>query len=196
MLSGEILVGSPLSVVLLPPPSLIEFCRTMAAIATLANQQNIDDDDIFLGNSILKIRWKPDPNPNSHQWRFVFSVSFWICFMFCHFDFCIHLSFDQKPLETFTYTRYHTLAVSFPYWHTKHTHTNIIRFCEMYQIKDADYSFVLFFKLPRLPTISSTSSTLFFTQYTRFVTVGFFFFCGCTLPRVALGFCFWNHWDK
>lgn len=50
MLSGEILVRSPLSVVLLPPPSLIEFCRIMAAIATLANQQNIDDDDIFLGN--------------------------------------------------------------------------------------------------------------------------------------------------
>jgi hypothetical protein len=50
MLSGEILRRSPLSVALLPPPSLIEFCRIMAAIATLANQQNIDDDDdIYLG---------------------------------------------------------------------------------------------------------------------------------------------------
>uniref|UniRef100_A0A8D8BKZ1 Protein Fe65 homolog n=1 Tax=Culex pipiens TaxID=7175 RepID=A0A8D8BKZ1_CULPI len=62
MLSGEILVGSPLSVVLLPPPSLIEFCRTMAAIATLANQQNIDDDDIFLENGLLSYE-----NPNYHM---------------------------------------------------------------------------------------------------------------------------------
>lgn len=49
MLSGEILIRSPLSVAILPPPSLIELCRAMAAIATLANQQNIDDDDIYLG---------------------------------------------------------------------------------------------------------------------------------------------------
>lgn len=49
MLSGEILSRSPLSVALLPPPSLIEICRAMAAIVSLANQQNIDDDDIFLG---------------------------------------------------------------------------------------------------------------------------------------------------
>nr|XP_029713760.1 protein Fe65 homolog isoform X4 [Aedes albopictus]XP_029713761.1 protein Fe65 homolog isoform X4 [Aedes albopictus]XP_029713762.1 protein Fe65 homolog isoform X4 [Aedes albopictus]XP_029713763.1 protein Fe65 homolog isoform X4 [Aedes albopictus] len=62
MLSGDILVGSPLSVVLLPPPSLIEFCRTMAALATLANQQNIDDDDIFLENGLLSYE-----NPNYHM---------------------------------------------------------------------------------------------------------------------------------
>ncbi|XP_058829100.1 protein Fe65 homolog isoform X2 [Topomyia yanbarensis] len=62
MLSGEILNRSPLSVVLLPPPSLIDFCRTMAAIATLANQQNIDDDDIFLENGLLSYE-----NPNYHM---------------------------------------------------------------------------------------------------------------------------------
>ena len=52
MLSGEILIRQPLSVALLPPPSLIDFCRIMATIATLANQQNIDDDDIYLGKHI------------------------------------------------------------------------------------------------------------------------------------------------
>ncbi|XP_058461363.1 protein Fe65 homolog isoform X2 [Malaya genurostris] len=62
MLSGEILIRSPLSVVLLPPPSLIDLCRTMAAIATLANQQNIDDDDIFLENGLLSYE-----NPNYHM---------------------------------------------------------------------------------------------------------------------------------
>jgi hypothetical protein len=55
MLSGDILRRTPLSVAILPPPSLIEFCRIMAAIATLANQQSIDDDDdIYLGNPQLK----------------------------------------------------------------------------------------------------------------------------------------------
>lgn len=49
MLSGEILSRTPLSVAILPPPSLIQLCKAMAAIATLANQQNIDDDDIYLG---------------------------------------------------------------------------------------------------------------------------------------------------
>lgn len=53
MLSGEILSRTPLSVAILPPPSLIQLCRAMAAIATLANQQNIDDDDIYLGNFIF-----------------------------------------------------------------------------------------------------------------------------------------------
>lgn len=52
MLSGEILIRSPLSVALLPPPSLIELCKAMATLATLANQQNIDDDDIYLGKCI------------------------------------------------------------------------------------------------------------------------------------------------
>lgn len=52
MLSGEILIRSPLSVALLPPPSLIELCKAMATLATLANQQNIDDDDIYLGTYI------------------------------------------------------------------------------------------------------------------------------------------------
>lgn len=55
MLSGEILSRTPLSVAILPPPSLIQLCRAMAAIATLANQQNIDDDDIYLGNLILEL---------------------------------------------------------------------------------------------------------------------------------------------
>lgn len=41
-----------MSVALLPPPSLIEVCKAMATIATLINQQNIDDDDIYLGNII------------------------------------------------------------------------------------------------------------------------------------------------
>lgn len=49
MLSGEILSRTPLSVAILPPPSLIQLCKAMAAIY-LANQQNIDDDDIYLGN--------------------------------------------------------------------------------------------------------------------------------------------------
>lgn len=62
MLSGEILGRSPLSVALLPPPSLIEVCRAMAAIATLANQQNIDDDDIYLENGLLSYE-----NPNYHM---------------------------------------------------------------------------------------------------------------------------------
>lgn len=53
MLSGEILSRTPLSVAILPPPSLIQLCKAMAAIATLANQQNIDDDDIYLGNLII-----------------------------------------------------------------------------------------------------------------------------------------------
>ena len=43
MLSGEILNGTALSVALLPPPALLELCRTMTALAALANQQNIDD---------------------------------------------------------------------------------------------------------------------------------------------------------
>lgn len=51
MLSGEILSRAPLSVALLPPPSLIEVCKAMATIATLVNQQNIDDDDIYLGKA-------------------------------------------------------------------------------------------------------------------------------------------------
>lgn len=54
MLSGEILNGTALSVAILPPPALLELCRTMTALAALANQQNIDDDDIFLGKSFLK----------------------------------------------------------------------------------------------------------------------------------------------
>lgn len=62
MLSGDILIREPLSVALLPPPSLIEFCKIMAAIATLANQQNIDDDDIFLENGLLSYE-----NPNYHM---------------------------------------------------------------------------------------------------------------------------------
>uniref|UniRef100_A0A182QHL1 WW domain-containing protein n=1 Tax=Anopheles farauti TaxID=69004 RepID=A0A182QHL1_9DIPT len=62
MLSGDILIRQPLSVALLPPPSLIEFCKIMAAIATLANQQNIDDDDIFLENGLLSYE-----NPNYHM---------------------------------------------------------------------------------------------------------------------------------
>lgn len=49
LLSGEILIRTPLSVALLPPPSLIELCKAMATLASLANQQNIDDDDIYLG---------------------------------------------------------------------------------------------------------------------------------------------------
>lgn len=49
MLSGEILCRSPVSVAILPPPSLIEVCRAMAAIATLASSQNIEEDDIFMG---------------------------------------------------------------------------------------------------------------------------------------------------
>lgn len=57
MLSGDILIRSPLSVALLPPPSLVELCRTMAAIVTLSNQQNIDDDidDIYLGKYLYFI---------------------------------------------------------------------------------------------------------------------------------------------
>ena len=55
MLSGEILCRAPLSVALLPPPSLIEVCKAMATIATLINQQNIDDDDIYLGNVIRRV---------------------------------------------------------------------------------------------------------------------------------------------
>lgn len=55
MLSGEILIRSPLSVAILPPQSIIELCRTMAAIATLANQQNIDDDDIYLGKFVFEL---------------------------------------------------------------------------------------------------------------------------------------------
>ncbi|XP_058054788.1 protein Fe65 homolog [Anopheles bellator] len=62
MLSGDILIRQPLSVALLPPPSLIEFCKIMAALATLANQQNIDDDDIFLENGLLSYE-----NPNYHM---------------------------------------------------------------------------------------------------------------------------------
>lgn len=65
MLSGEILARSPLSVALLPPPSLLEVYKAMAAIATLANQQNIDDDDIFLGKYIEK---------NSFFFLFSFSI--------------------------------------------------------------------------------------------------------------------------
>lgn len=59
LLSGEILVRTPLSVALLqplqplPPPSLIELYKAMATLATLANQQNIDDDDIYMGMYIL-----------------------------------------------------------------------------------------------------------------------------------------------
>lgn len=49
LLSGEILIRTPLSVAILPPPSLIELCKAMATLATLANQQNIDDDDIYMG---------------------------------------------------------------------------------------------------------------------------------------------------
>lgn len=49
LLSGEILIRTPLSVAILPPPSLIELYKAMATLATLANQQNIDDDDIYLG---------------------------------------------------------------------------------------------------------------------------------------------------
>lgn len=62
MLSGEILIRAPLSVALYPPPSLIEICRAMAAIATLASSQNIDDDDIFLENGLLSYE-----NPNYHM---------------------------------------------------------------------------------------------------------------------------------
>ncbi|XP_037913861.1 protein Fe65 homolog isoform X2 [Hermetia illucens] len=62
MLSGEILIRAPLSVAILPPPSLIEICRAMAAIATLANSQSIDDDDIFLENGLLSYE-----NPNYHM---------------------------------------------------------------------------------------------------------------------------------
>lgn len=53
MLSGEILSRAPLSVALLPPPS-VELLKAMAAIAALATQQNIDDDDIFLGKTKRK----------------------------------------------------------------------------------------------------------------------------------------------
>lgn len=49
MLSGEILNGSALSVAILPPPSYLELYQAMAAIVTLANQQNNEDDEIFLG---------------------------------------------------------------------------------------------------------------------------------------------------
>lgn len=50
MLSGEILSRPPLSVALVPPSNLIQLCRAMAAIASLAaNQPSIDDDDIYLG---------------------------------------------------------------------------------------------------------------------------------------------------
>ncbi|XP_055320911.1 protein Fe65 homolog isoform X2 [Sitodiplosis mosellana] len=62
LLSGEILIRTPLSVALLPPPSLIELCKAMATLATLANQQNIDDDDIYLENGLLSYE-----NPNYHM---------------------------------------------------------------------------------------------------------------------------------
>ncbi|GAB0096416.1 amyloid beta A4 precursor protein-binding family B member 2-like [Sergentomyia squamirostris] len=62
MLSGEILSSAPLSVALLPPPSLIKVCKAMATIASLANQQNIDDDDIYLENGLLSYE-----NPNYHM---------------------------------------------------------------------------------------------------------------------------------
>lgn len=62
MLSGEILSRQPLSVAILPPPSLIQLCKAMATIATLANQQNIDDDDIYLENGLLSYE-----NPNYHM---------------------------------------------------------------------------------------------------------------------------------
>ncbi|XP_055707039.1 protein Fe65 homolog isoform X1 [Phlebotomus papatasi] len=62
MLSGEILSQAPLSVALLPPPSLIKVCKAMATIATLANQQNIDDDDIYLENGLMSYE-----NPNYHM---------------------------------------------------------------------------------------------------------------------------------
>ncbi|KAL5286020.1 APBB2 family protein [Megaselia abdita] len=62
MLSGEILCRSPVSVAILPPPSLIEVCRAMAAIATLASSQNIEEDDIFLENGLLSYE-----NPNYHM---------------------------------------------------------------------------------------------------------------------------------
>ncbi|XP_031640659.1 protein Fe65 homolog isoform X2 [Contarinia nasturtii] len=63
LLSGEILIRSPLSVAVLPhSPSLIEFCKAMATLATLANQQNIDDDDIYLENGLLSYE-----NPNYHM---------------------------------------------------------------------------------------------------------------------------------
>lgn len=53
MLSGEILNGSALSVAVLPPPSYLEFYQAMAAIVTLANQQNNEDDESFLGNFFI-----------------------------------------------------------------------------------------------------------------------------------------------
>lgn len=62
LLSGEILIRTPLSVALLPPPSLIELCKAMATLASLANQQNIDDDDIYLENGLLSYE-----NPNYHM---------------------------------------------------------------------------------------------------------------------------------
>lgn len=62
MLSGEILNGSALSVALFPSPpttAFVEFVKTMAALAALTNQQNIDDDDnVFLGNKIYKAAHK------------------------------------------------------------------------------------------------------------------------------------------
>lgn len=51
MLSGEILSRTPLSVALLPPPSLIRLCKIMATIASMADQSTTIDDDMYLGES-------------------------------------------------------------------------------------------------------------------------------------------------
>uniref|UniRef100_A0A336L526 CSON003423 protein n=1 Tax=Culicoides sonorensis TaxID=179676 RepID=A0A336L526_CULSO len=63
MLSGEILNGSALSVAILPPTSAyLELYQAMAAIVTLANQQNNEDDEVFLENGLLSYE-----NPNYHM---------------------------------------------------------------------------------------------------------------------------------
>lgn len=107
--------------------------------------------------------------------------------------------FILRP-ETFRNIHIHTLSHTrcfFPILtHKTHTHTNIIRFCEMYQIKDADYSFVLFLSFHDFPRFLQLLLPFSSLNILVLWPLVFFFFCGCTLPRVALGFCFWNHWDK